>query len=121
MSPHNLTPDATPPPQLEPSLPLAQPCLSYWHRTTRAFPYLKANRHNPVPSSAGYVIIGSGISGALTAFELLEGGINPESIVILEAREAVSGASGRNAGHVRPGKSLGMYKIIHSQDLDHLL
>lgn len=94
----------SPLPQGQSSSPIASPCLSYWHRTTRAFPYLHANRANKVPSSAEYVIIGSGISGALTAFELLAGGVEPENVIILEAREAVSGASGRNAGHVRPGE-----------------
>lgn len=49
------------------------------------------------------MIIGSGISGGLTAFELIESGAKAEDIVILEAREAASGASSRNAGHVRPG------------------
>jgi glycine/D-amino acid oxidase-like deaminating enzyme len=57
-----------------------------------------------VPASKKYVVIGSGISGALTAFELTENGVNGEDIVILEAREAASGASSRNAGHVRPGE-----------------
>lgn len=48
-------------------------------------------------------MIGSGISGALTAFELTENGVSGSDIVILEAREAASGATSRNAGHVRPG------------------
>lgn len=85
------------------SLPDTSPGLSYWQRTTRAFPYLLAKRHVAVPRMAIYVIIGSGISGALTAFELLEAGVNGEDVIILEAREAASGASSRNAGHVRPG------------------
>lgn len=59
---------------------------------------------DPVPADSQYVIIGSGISGGLTAFELLEAGVSAEKIVILEAREAASGASSRNAGHVRPGR-----------------
>lgn len=89
-------------PKLPPSLPYPNSSLSYWHRTTRAFPYLNINKSNPLPASAQYVIVGSGISGALTAFDLLEAGISPEEVLILEAREAVSGSSGRNAGHVRP-------------------
>jgi glycine/D-amino acid oxidase-like deaminating enzyme len=80
--------------------------LSYWQRTTRAFPHLFANQNNTVPSKAQYVVIGSGISGGLTAFELLEAGVQGEDLVILEAREAASGASSRNAGHVRPGMFL---------------
>ncbi|THU83290.1 hypothetical protein K435DRAFT_570043, partial [Dendrothele bispora CBS 962.96] len=51
---------------------------------------------------ADAVIIGSGISGALTAYSLLTSSKVPKSVVMLEAREACSGASGRNAGHCRP-------------------
>lgn len=88
---------------LKSSAPLPKPCLSYWQRTTRAYPHLNINKSAAVPSSSKYVIIGSGISGALTAYELTENGIDGKDIVILEAREAASGASSRNAGHVRPG------------------
>ena len=110
MSPHKLTPLSSPTSQSQSTTPVTSPCVSYWHRTTRAFPYLNANKLNQTPSTAEYVIVGSGISGALTAFELLAGGVKPENVVILEAREAVSGASGRNAGHVRPGKLDHMYR-----------
>lgn len=85
------------------SLPNPTPCLSYWQRTTRAYPNLHANIETTVPSNSKYVVVGSGISGGLTAFKLIEGGAKAEDIVILEAREAASGASSRNAGHVRPG------------------
>lgn len=88
------------------SLPRKNPCLSFWQRTTRAFPLLHANRDTPVPSRSKYVVIGSGISGGLTAFELIEAGVKGEDIIIIEAREAASGASSRNAGHVRPGTQL---------------
>ncbi len=91
---------------IAPSLPHPKPCLSYWQRTTRAYPHLNANKTAQVPSSKKHVVIGSGISGALTAFELTENGVKGEDIVILEAREAASGASSRNAGHVRPGMLL---------------
>jgi hypothetical protein len=96
------------------NLPNTTPCLSYWQRTTRAFPHLFANQHNQVPSTAKYVVIGSGISGGLTAFELLEAGVPGEDVVILEAREAASGASSRNAGHVRPGMSCFIKEICIS-------
>lgn len=86
------------------SLPREGPGVSYWQRTTRAFPHLFANRETSLPPTSKYVIIGSGISGGLTAFELIEAGAKAEDIIILEAREAASGASSRNAGHVRPGK-----------------
>lgn len=85
--------------------PILNPCLSYWHRTTRASPLLDINHDVKVPEKNKYVIIGSGLSGGLTAFKLIEGGVKGSDIVILEAREAESGASSRNAGHVRPGQS----------------
>lgn len=88
---------------MEPSLPIDSPSLSYWHRTTRSFPHLNANRLARVPPSVQYVIIGSGIAGSLTAWELVNSGVNGQDILILEAREAVSGATGRNAGNIRPG------------------
>ncbi|KAJ5366465.1 hypothetical protein N7541_000406 [Penicillium brevicompactum] len=87
---------------MESSLPFPSACLSHWHRGTRSFPHLNANHHAQVPTTTKHAIIGSGISGALTAFSLIENGTNPSDILILEAREAVSGASGRNAGHIRP-------------------
>lgn len=97
------------------SVPIPNPCLSYWQRTTRAFPLLKANHNTTIPQYARYVIIGSGLSGALTAFELVEGGVPGSDIIMLEAREAASGASSRNAGHVRPDAFRGFatYSKIH--------
>jgi hypothetical protein len=102
-----------------PSATLPEPCLSYWQRTTRAFPHLNANRNTPVPTFKKYVIIGSGISGALSAFELTENGVRGEDVIILEAREAASGASSRNAGHVRPGKSLEVSRCHLALGLQH--
>ncbi|KAJ5097988.1 FAD dependent oxidoreductase [Penicillium argentinense] len=100
------------------SLPSTTPCLSYWQRTTRAFPHLFANRNSTVPEKSKYVIIGSGISGGLTAFELLETGVEAEDLIILEAREAASGASSRNAGHVRPDAFRGFsaYAKVHGTE-----
>ncbi|KAJ5307588.1 FAD dependent oxidoreductase [Penicillium atrosanguineum] len=87
---------------MKPSLPYDSSTLSIWHRTTRSFPHLHANHFADVPASAKYLIIGSGISGVLTTWKLVESGIEGDEILIIEAREAVSGASGRNAGHIRP-------------------
>lgn len=99
------------------SLPNENPCLSYWQRTTRQFSHLFANRDTAVPSTSRYVVVGSGLSGSLTAFELLEAGVRGEDLVILEAREAASGASSRNAGHVRPGMS---FKVVRWTTLIYL-
>ena len=100
------------------SLPIPEPCLSYWHRTTRAFPHLNENCDVPVPKSTKYLIVGSGLSGSFTTWSLIESGVAGHEIVILEAREAVSGASGRNAGHVRPDAFRGFsaYARIHGAE-----
>lgn len=101
-------------------LPVADPCLSYWQQTTRSFPYLNANADKPIPPTpTKYLVIGSGISGALTAFELIHSaGVPGSQILILEAREAASGASGRNAGHVRPDAFRGfqVYRRVHGTE-----
>ncbi|KAJ5641659.1 FAD dependent oxidoreductase [Penicillium lividum] len=103
---------------MQPSLPQPSSTLSLWHRTTRSFPHLHANRLTPIPASTKYLIIGSGISGALTAWKLIESGVQGEDILIIEAREAVSGASGRNAGHIRPDSFRGFldYARFHGPE-----
>lgn len=74
---------------------------SYWlsfasdlskHRTTET-----------LPQEVDVVVVGSGFSGAAAAYHILEknGGRRP-SVLILEARDASSGATGRNGGHVKP-------------------
>lgn len=106
-------------PKHDHGLPVDDPCLSFWQQTTRSFPHLRSNSDSPLPSSTKYLIIGSGISGALTAFELIHSaGVPPASITILEAREAASGASSRNAGHVRPDAFRGfqVYRRVHGTE-----
>jgi hypothetical protein len=76
------------------SLPRDNPTVSYWqdppdeiadHRTTEN-----------LPDSADIVIIGSGITGAAMSYRLLQQPEAGRSIVMLEARQACSGATGRN-------------------------
>lgn len=88
-----------------PGLPVPDKCLSFWQRTTRQFLLLNEGTTANLPPSADAIIIGSGISGALTAYELLSSPNGPKTVVMLEAREACSGASGSNEGHCRPGSS----------------
>lgn len=100
-------------------LPVPDPCLSFWQQTTRSFPHLSANAKTPLPSTTKYLVIGSGISGALTAFKLINSaGVPASDVLILEAREAASGASSRNAGHVRPDAFRGfqVYRRVHGTE-----
>ncbi|KAI1365863.1 FAD dependent oxidoreductase [Xylaria arbuscula] len=80
-------------------LPTPNSTHSYWHRD----PSKKLLGHRTtedLPSTADVVVIGSGICGAFAARELVAGG---RSVVMLEAREACWGATGRNGGHCQPG------------------
>ncbi|KAF5374253.1 hypothetical protein D9758_004538 [Tetrapyrgos nigripes] len=84
--------------------------LSYWLQGVRANPLLDHMTTEDVPKEAEVVIIGSGMTGALTAFTLLSSSNPPSSIVMFEARELCSGATGRNAGHCKPDQWRGYSK-----------
>ncbi|KAJ7237520.1 DAO-domain-containing protein [Mycena haematopus] len=84
--------------------------LSYWLQGVRASPLLDHRTSEELPESAEVVIIGSGMTGTMTAYELLTRPNPPKSIVILEAREMCSGATGRNAGHCKPDQYRGFAK-----------
>ncbi|KAI8319030.1 FAD dependent oxidoreductase [Martensiomyces pterosporus] len=84
-----------------PGLPLCNPTTSTWlHHLPSHF----AQHHGPrkLPASADVVIIGSGLSGASTAYHLCQelGLGTSKRILMLEARDACSGATGRNGGHL---------------------
>ena len=73
------------------SLPTPQSTSSYWHQT----PSQRLLNHRTtadLPSSSPVIIIGSGITGAFAARELVQAG---KDVLILEAREACWGATGR--------------------------
>ncbi|MCJ1476532.1 hypothetical protein MMC13_005198 [Lambiella insularis] len=82
-----------------PHLPSLHPTSSYWHNEPS--PFLRHHRTTSnLPTKADVVIIGSGISGAFAAKRLLEE--STLQVVMLEAREACWGATGRNGGHCQP-------------------
>lgn len=96
--------------QLPVGLPSANPTASYWQIT----PSPLANLIEPEPEQRSqnaatgtgeiqpyeYAIVGSGISGTLCAYNILQR--QPSSrIVMLDARSACSGATGRNGGHTK--------------------
>jgi glycine/D-amino acid oxidase-like deaminating enzyme len=85
-----------------PGFPHPNPIKSYWQDPPSRIANLRTTPDLPTEETFDYVIIGSGISGAATAFKLLQR--DPElSILMLEARTAASGASGRNGGHCKTG------------------
>lgn len=89
--------------KIPPTLPRFNPTQSYWQTPpSHLATYRSAET---LPESADYVIIGSGITGTMCAWNLLDKlGHGREqgdddgkpSVVMLEAREVCSGATGRN-------------------------
>ncbi|KAK8045156.1 FAD dependent oxidoreductase [Apiospora rasikravindrae] len=81
-------------------LPVSNPSKSYWLKEPSE--KLLGHRTTPeLPASADVVIVGSGITAAFAAHNLKER--KPElNVVMLEAREACFGATGRNGGHCQP-------------------
>lgn len=72
-------------------LPTPQSTHSYWHQD----PSLELLGHrttDKLPGEADVVVVGSGITGAFAAQQLVQGG---RSVLMLEAREACWGATGR--------------------------
>ena len=83
---------------IRPELPKANPTISYWQDPPASISH---HRTTPsLPNSASVVIIGSGITGASLAYHLLSQN-SPPSVILLEARTACSGATGRNGGHTK--------------------
>ena len=78
---------------IPPGLPRDHPTTSYWQDPPDEIADLRTTPE--LPSQADIVIVGSGVSGATTAYNLLSADPNLK-IVLLEARQAASGASGRN-------------------------
>ncbi|KAL6399729.1 FAD dependent oxidoreductase [Ilyonectria robusta] len=75
--------------------------LSHWLQDVQGNPLLNHRTTPELPQSADIAIIGSGMTGTLVAKHCIE--TWPEkSVVVLEARDFCSGATGRNAGHCKP-------------------
>lgn len=77
--------------------PQSNPTPSYWQNPPDAIADLRST--SDLPRSAEIVIIGSGITGASVAHNLFLRG--RQDIIMLEARQASSGATGRNGKHIR--------------------
>ncbi|KAK8110250.1 uncharacterized protein PG998_006707 [Apiospora kogelbergensis] len=97
--------------------PHPNPTKSYWQDPPHRITNLRSTPDLPTDQLFDYVIIGSGVTGAATAFKLLSR--NPDlSVLMLEARTAASGASGRNGGHCKTGgyKKIKQWVDLYGED-----
>lgn len=79
----------------DPGLPVSNPTRSFWHEIPSP---LASHRPKTLPGYADVVIVGSGVTGTSVARTLLgetEEGEDGLKIVMLEARDVCSGATGR--------------------------
>ncbi|WWD18874.1 hypothetical protein CI109_103329 [Kwoniella shandongensis] len=79
--------------------------VSHWQATNRGKSSLfNHNRDKKLPTDVvDYVVIGAGMAGASMAYHLTRPGIaDGKKVVVLEAKDVASGATGRNGGHCAP-------------------
>lgn len=78
--------------------------VSHWQATNRGpgSLYSHTNPSTGLPDSADIVIVGGGLQGAALAYFLSREGAagHGKAIVVLEAKDVASGATGRNGGHI---------------------
>ncbi|KAJ7461363.1 nucleotide-binding domain-containing protein [Mycena galericulata] len=92
----------------DPGLPVPNPSRSYWCVPPSSLDSLSSSTDKKLPEHADVVIIGSGIAGTAVARTLLDSyhansqNKTPLCVVMLDARDVCSGATGRNGGHVSP-------------------
>jgi hypothetical protein len=87
-----------------PVLPQPRTTSSFWF-TEPPFPELVDVQSPQLPSSADIVIVGSGITGAAVAWTIQREARRKgqeKRVVVVEARQLTSGATGRNGGHIKP-------------------
>ncbi|KAM0751766.1 DAO-domain-containing protein [Meredithblackwellia eburnea MCA 4105] len=94
------------------ALPQPNPLPSFWTANFSS-PLTDAGKDEPLPEEVDIVVIGSGLTGVSTVARLVQGLMEEEGdgviaegktvkIVVLEARQFCSGATGRNGGHLTP-------------------
>ncbi|KAI6101708.1 FAD dependent oxidoreductase-domain-containing protein [Pisolithus croceorrhizus] len=107
------------------NLPSANPTRSFWaHSSPDANPLAREGSHGSLTTDADICIIGSGISGISVAYHIAEAIGNktildaPLRVVILEARDFCSGATGRNGDFAERQNRFGTDEAIRSSALE---
>ncbi|KAI0750588.1 FAD dependent oxidoreductase [Irpex lacteus] len=104
-------------------LPLTNSTVSYWMKYLDKDhkPALNHGSEGTLTNEADICIIGSGITGVSTAYHLSQAIASgekvtkdPLKVVILEAREFCTGATGRNGGHLVPNAFENFFALAKS-------
>jgi glycine/D-amino acid oxidase-like deaminating enzyme len=81
----------------DPGTPVKDPTEAFWQVPRHVF---ADQQSTSLPTGTDVLILGSGITGISVARHLLR--LQPDlKICIIEARSAISGATGRNGGHIK--------------------
>ncbi|KAJ5758541.1 hypothetical protein N7520_005697 [Penicillium odoratum] len=99
-----------------PHVPVANGMLPFWR--TDPHPLDNHRSTKTLPEHSDIVIIGAGYAGSSVAHHILQQakpGSPAPSITILEARQACSGATARNGGHMKPD----IYNFIATLAAEH--
>lgn len=111
--------------KIPPGLPRPNPTVSYWQDPPSDISNLRTT--SELPRTADYVVVGSGISGSCIAYNTLAKHPGAQ-ILLLEARQACSGATGRNGGHTKAAsyrsfldheRELGLSEAIKIARMEH--
>ncbi|KAH8724854.1 FAD dependent oxidoreductase [Phaeosphaeriaceae sp. PMI808] len=92
--------------------PVNDPLPSYWHEPKSPLANVVEPEADEPTKCYDYAIIGSGISGTMIAHNLIKS--NPSArVVMIEAREVCSGATGRNGGHTKAASYRSYLQHVH--------
>ncbi|KAJ6441521.1 FAD dependent oxidoreductase superfamily protein [Purpureocillium lavendulum] len=94
---------------LPPGLPRPNPTSAVWQNPPH--PTVADAQSATLPSKVDIAVIGSGITGCAAAQALLSASPTLR-VTVLEARQAVSGATGRNGGHLLSDSSSLIPKLV---------
>lgn len=81
---------------MSPGFPAKDPLTSYWLKDPHPLASFKSS--DKVPDQCDIAIIGTGLAGVATAYHILSDPKfkSTQSVILLEAREVCTGATGRN-------------------------